>query len=284
MYQQERQLKEIMPSNSSLNQEIMPSNNSLNRSRYFRVMALASIEILGTIPLGTWAIVTNATSGVTHWTNWADMHQDYSVVLQLPSSYWKNYQPMANSLETMRWALVACAFIFFGFFGFAHEARKHYRLVYTSLANRIGLSTSSGTLNGSLHMYVIRCNSLELGAYVLFSTSSSQMKSKGLTISVATSGTKHRDCDSIVSCSDQLSILSISVAGDLKPDFMIEQYSPSDSPASSSVVSIEPELESQSPQPVATTPEVPPAAYQPQLRDITKSITPRYSGDAADAV
>ena len=259
----------------------MSSNSSLNRSRYFRLMALASIEILGTIPLGTWAIVTNAESGVTPWTNWADMHRDYSLVLQLPSSYWKNLPSLANSLETMRWAYVACAFIFFGFFGFAHEARQHYRLVYTSLATRIGLSTSSGTLSGSSHLYVISCSSLDLEAYVLFSTSSSQMKSKGLTISVVTSGTKHRDRDSIVSCADQLSIPSISIAGDLKPDFKIEQYSPSDSPESSSVISIEPELESQSPQPVATTPAVPPATYQPQLRDI---ITPGYSGDSADAV
>ncbi|KAH9986174.1 pheromone A receptor-domain-containing protein [Russula compacta] len=256
LYLRERQLKEIMSSNSSL-----------NRSRYFRLMALASIEILGTIPLGTWSIVNNARSGVTHWTNWADMHKDYSLVLQLPASYWKNIPLLAESLETMRWAVVACAFIFFGFFGFAHEARQHYRLVYTSLATRIGLSTSSGTLHGSSHL-----------------TSSSQMKSKGVTISVVTSGIKHRDCDSIASCSDQLSIPSISIAGDLKPDFKIEQYSPSDSPASSSVVSIEPELESQSPQPVATTPAVPPATYQPQLRDMTKSITPGYSGDAADAV
>ncbi|KAH9976850.1 pheromone A receptor-domain-containing protein [Lactifluus volemus] len=43
------------------------------------------------------------------------------------------------------WTLVLCAFLFFAFFGLAEEARKHYRLVYTSLANRLGYSTSSNT-------------------------------------------------------------------------------------------------------------------------------------------
>jgi hypothetical protein len=52
-----------------------------------------------------------------------------------------------------RWLLVACSFVFFAFFGFGDEAGRHYRLVYTSLASRIGLSTS--TLRGSSHGCVV---------------------------------------------------------------------------------------------------------------------------------
>jgi len=46
------------------------------------------------------------------------------------------------SLETTRWFLVLCVAIFFGFFGFADEARKNYKLAYTSVAKRVGLTTA----------------------------------------------------------------------------------------------------------------------------------------------
>ena len=56
-------------------------------------------------------------------------------------------------LEVFRWSLVLCAFVFFALFGFADEARQHYRLVYTTLASRIGYSTF--TLHGSSHACVV---------------------------------------------------------------------------------------------------------------------------------
>ena len=60
----------------------------------------------------------------------------------------------------------------------------------------------------------------------------------GVTVSVMTvSGGQKRD--STISISDQLSIPSISIGSDLKPDFKIEQQSPSDYTASSSVSSLD---------------------------------------------
>jgi pheromone a factor receptor len=121
----------------------MIHSQGLNRSRYFRLMALSATEILGTIPLGTYFIVSNANAGVQPWESWADMHSDYSEVNQIPSIVWENDPYLAVGLGIFRWSLVACAFIFFGFFGFADEARQHYRHVYTSIASRIGFSTST---------------------------------------------------------------------------------------------------------------------------------------------
>jgi pheromone a factor receptor len=136
----------------------MSTNRSLNRSRYFRLMALAGIEILGTIPLGTYWIVFNANKGVRPWKGWAWEHFDYSRVIQVPAFEWKKDPASVTGLEAFRWSLVACAFIFFAFFGFADEARQHYRLVYTSLASRMGITTSSATLHGSSHAYVLVFN------------------------------------------------------------------------------------------------------------------------------
>lgn len=133
----------------------MSSNRNLNRSRYFRLMALSSIEVLGTLPMGIYWIVYNAKNGVEPWVSWEDTHSFYSRIPQFASFIWKNNHAMVVGLEGYRWSLVACAFVFFAFFGFADEARQHYRLAYTTLASRIGISTTSVTLHGSSHAYVI---------------------------------------------------------------------------------------------------------------------------------
>jgi pheromone a factor receptor len=139
--------------------KIFSSNRNLNRSRYLRLMALSSIEILGTVPIGTYVIVFNARLPMKGWQSWSQTHNNgnFSHVYQIPASYWKNNADFKNSLEMFRWLLVACAIVFFLFFGFADEARQHYRLAFKSLASRVGYSTSSGTLQGSSHAYVVPC-------------------------------------------------------------------------------------------------------------------------------
>jgi hypothetical protein len=133
--------------------EITSSNPGLSRSRYIRLMVISSTEMFITIPLGTYYIVYNAKSGVLPWKSWADTHSHYSVVLQIAGFIWKNDPAAVTGLELFRWSLIFCSFIFFAFFGFADEARQHYRRVYTTLASRIGYSTF--TLQGSSHAYVV---------------------------------------------------------------------------------------------------------------------------------
>jgi len=116
--------------------QLMTANRNLNRGRYFRLMALSSIEIFGTIPLGTYWIVYNARKGVGPWKSWAYQHSDYSQIPQIPVSIWRNRPELVVGLESFRWSLVLCAFIFFAFFGLADEARQHYRLIFTPLFHR----------------------------------------------------------------------------------------------------------------------------------------------------
>jgi hypothetical protein len=107
------------------------------------------------------------------------------------------------------------------------------------------------------------------------------MKSKGgVTVSVITTGDKR---NSTVSMSDQLSIPSISIASDYKPDFKITELSPSDSIARSSMDSFDFESQSQPHQLEGTAPTLPPASVTPHLPDMTKSI-PYYASDVADTV
>jgi uncharacterized protein YneF (UPF0154 family) len=133
--------------------EIMSSNPSLSRSRYIRLMCISAAEICGTIPLGTYYIVFNAKSGVTAYVSWAYTHSNYSSVDQFAAFIWKNDSEIVSGLELYRWSLILCSVVFFAFFGFADEARQHYRRVYTTLASRVGYSTF--TLQGSSHACVV---------------------------------------------------------------------------------------------------------------------------------
>jgi pheromone a factor receptor len=149
----------------------MSSTPSLTRSRYIRLMAISAADILGTIPLGTFYIVHSTKIGVKPWRGWTYTHEHYSDVIQVPDSIWKNNPNSVLVLEMFRWSLVLCALVFFALFGFANEARKNYRRVYTSIVSRIGISTL--TFHKSSHKYVVHlpCGTAPVhrGSNLLFS-------------------------------------------------------------------------------------------------------------------
>ncbi|KAH9964939.1 pheromone A receptor-domain-containing protein [Russula dissimulans] len=247
--------------------KILSSNSGLNLGRYLRLMALSSIEILGTIPLGIYFTVVNVHRGVIPWKSWADTHSNYSRVVQVAAFTWKANPSAAFALEAFRWTLVACAFIFFAFFGFAVEARHNYRLVYSWVTTRIGSIklTSSRTLHGSSHATSSFGNLRSTG---------------GITVTVITASGDKRD--SFLSVTDQLSIPSISLASDFKPDFGFElSSSTTDSVGSpSSVGSFDFEPSGKLPQPEAMDP----AFDLPHPPDATNAVIYAYSSNAADSV
>jgi pheromone a factor receptor len=106
------------------------SARGLCGGRYIRLMVLSAMNIVGTIPLGTYILVDTAKDGVKPWKSWANTHIHYSTVHQYPAFIWKNDSIGARGLEMFRWLVVACAFEIFAFIGFAKEAREHYSLVY----------------------------------------------------------------------------------------------------------------------------------------------------------
>lgn len=122
--------------------ELLSGNNNLNSGRYFRLMLLAGIEILCTVPFTTFFMVLNI-KRMNPWKSWENTHIYFSAVHQFPAVIWHRIPYAELALELGRWLLVLCAFLFFGFFGFADEARKNYRLAFDSVAKRVGLSTGS---------------------------------------------------------------------------------------------------------------------------------------------
>ncbi|KAF9786680.1 STE3-domain-containing protein [Thelephora terrestris] len=107
------------------------------RRNYWRLIALASIDYIFTIPIASWTLSSVSSNSRVHpWISWDDTHWGYSHVMQYPRDLLPPYQ--ALSLELYRWTPVFCAFSFFAFFGFAEEARKNYRLLASTLAKLIG--------------------------------------------------------------------------------------------------------------------------------------------------
>ncbi|KAG1750486.1 pheromone A receptor-domain-containing protein [Suillus paluster] len=130
--------------------ELLCANKNLSANRYFRLMGLAGIEVLCTLPLGAYTIYLNVTAQqINPWVSWANTHYDFSRVDQYPSVIWRMSAPTVLSIELSRWLVVVCALVFFAFFGFADEARKNYRLAYVSVAKRVGVSTGNMSSGGS---------------------------------------------------------------------------------------------------------------------------------------
>ena len=109
-------------------------------SLYFRLMALASVEIMCTVPITTSYIVTNATGGrLSPWISWEDTHYDFDRVDQYPTLFWRSDSTIAQQIDLERWLFVVCAFLLFFFFGFAEEVRKLYGPSFQYVCKRMGI-------------------------------------------------------------------------------------------------------------------------------------------------
>ncbi|KAG6329401.1 hypothetical protein ID866_9688 [Astraeus odoratus] len=140
--------------------ELLSANRNMSSSRYFRLMGLAGIEVMCTIPLGAYSIYLNATAEpIQRWISWSDTHYDFSRVGQYPWVVWHENHLTVISIQLSRYFIIMCALLFFAFFGFADEARRNYRLAYTSIAKKVGISTatvSTGTWTATGSVSLIR--------------------------------------------------------------------------------------------------------------------------------
>ena len=101
-------------------------------------MALALTSLIITVPLGIYEIYSNTVDApVQPWTSWKDVHYGFSRVDQYPAFLWRAIPALAVPIELSRWTVPAIAFIFFAYFGFAEEARRHYRLAFLALNTRV---------------------------------------------------------------------------------------------------------------------------------------------------
>lgn len=118
----------------------MSGNSDLNFNRYFRLMALAVVNLLFLLPLGIYTMVVNTTeSSIYIWRGLSDLHFDFSAVDQYPAIVWRANPLARASIMFSEWSFIGCALLFFAFFGFGNEALRHYRKVYEAATKRLGV-------------------------------------------------------------------------------------------------------------------------------------------------
>ncbi len=109
--------------------EFLAASSSLTVGRYFRLMAIATIELLCTVPIATYGLTLNAKSPIYPWISFSDTHFGYSRVDQWAAIVWRSSSNAILTFALTRWSTVLCALVFFAFFGFADEARRQYARV-----------------------------------------------------------------------------------------------------------------------------------------------------------
>ncbi|TFK75317.1 STE3-like pheromone receptor [Pluteus cervinus] len=126
--------------------QFMNSNNMVTFNRYIRLMVLAALDILLTVPFTAYIVYSNLTQGkVAPWISWEDTHSGFSRIDHFPAALWKKNPAAHVSLELSRWGVVISALLFFALFGFADEAMKNYRKAYGHVASRLGVTVKSAS-------------------------------------------------------------------------------------------------------------------------------------------
>lgn len=118
---------------------LFAANSSLTASRYLRLMLLAIMDMLCTVPLGIFTLYFGVKGvGLRPWVSWEDTHFNFGRVVEIQAILWRKDPNYLVSVELTRWLPVVCAFIFFGLFGFAVEAKKEYVRAFWAVATRLG--------------------------------------------------------------------------------------------------------------------------------------------------
>ncbi|KAF8647127.1 hypothetical protein AX16_006958 [Volvariella volvacea WC 439] len=148
---------------------LQASFGSLTPSRYYRLMAMTGANLLISTPYNLYIIVVNAKFGtISPWISWEDTHFGFSRVDQYPALLWQRNALNFMNLELNRWSLVICAIVFFIFFGFASEAKRHYKQAFFWVSSRVHVSSPPARRN-------------TLASWKIGTTSRSNASDRGLT-------------------------------------------------------------------------------------------------------
>ncbi|KDR72316.1 hypothetical protein GALMADRAFT_769055 [Galerina marginata CBS 339.88] len=149
--------------------ELLEKHSNLTSAFYVRLMCFACLELLWTIPVASFFLYVAVKVGLQPWTNWDDVHFNFSRVVFVPRTVWESDRLATVTNELGRWLGVIGAFNFFAFFGFAEEARMNYRAAYRAVAKVIGISTASSEQLGDLRP-TSKKNDIDIGALIFAHT------------------------------------------------------------------------------------------------------------------
>ena len=122
----------------------LQSNDSISRTNYFRVLALASIDILLTLPIGIATIALAVSdelsfpSGLPFYFGWTYDHTEWEPVGFSYAEMVAGGQSNVAQVYFSHWTSPILAFVIFGLFGFTSEARASYWRVICTVCGWFG--------------------------------------------------------------------------------------------------------------------------------------------------
>jgi len=119
--------------------EFISSNNTITFDRYWRLMMLAMMDILITIPLSIYVIWLNVHIGLEPFINWHNIHEFFQRWAAQPRITWDHNPVILFDLRINAYLPIVCGFLFFLFFGLAQEARMKYRVFYWKVMKPFGI-------------------------------------------------------------------------------------------------------------------------------------------------
>lgn len=135
---------------------IQSQNKLLTANRYLRLQGMAIADLLVSVPISLFSLIFNAAyNPMNPWISWADTHADFFRVQQWPSLWWRQSNVLGVTIELNRWMPIVAAIVYFGFFGFAQEARKNYRSALDSVGRVTGIEKLLPTFKSSSSQYVV---------------------------------------------------------------------------------------------------------------------------------
>ncbi|CAE6435196.1 unnamed protein product [Rhizoctonia solani] len=133
-------IRAFLKARQQFNQVLNNSGTGINMSRYFRLMALASEEMLFSIPFAAYLLKQNLT--YLHqwpWVSWEDTHMDYGIKIYPTPWVLLEATPGYNSVMVSLWVLPAGGFLFFIWFGLGGEAFAAYKAMFYKVVGVFGI-------------------------------------------------------------------------------------------------------------------------------------------------
>jgi pheromone a factor receptor len=121
-------------------EEFLSSGHSISRPNYIRLMLIASVDIIFTVPTAIYLFYLNVfRSGHNlDWESWSEIHSHFSNVVQIPASDWKADRWGAAVVYWQKWVFAYTAVVYFAFFGFTKEMREMYWRICSPVAKLLG--------------------------------------------------------------------------------------------------------------------------------------------------
>ena len=120
---------------------MLKSSPNITTGHYCRLMAVCTVEIVFTVPLGIYSIVLSATDvELIPYVSWENIHKDFSYIGQLPIDVLESTPITAVAIESSRWSYVFCAFVLFVFFGLSRGVKEGYYHAFQIFTCYIGVT------------------------------------------------------------------------------------------------------------------------------------------------